>query len=387
MTPRPLRALVRALPLPAAALLSLGVLTAPPVLPVLPAAAIPAAGAAPAAAAAGRTFYVDPARGSDAAPGTSPTTPWRTLTRASVAALLPGDTLRLRRGLRHRGSLEVTEDGTAARRIRVATYGRGTRPVLSDGPECVRVVGDHVTVSGLAARGCGRAGFTLAGSHDAVVGVEAAGSVVGVWVHDDSDHATVARSDVHDNTRMAPGTSGSDDDWGAIGVDVHGDHARVVRNRIRGHVAASPDYGTDGSAVEVYEASYATVARNRASGNLTFTELGGRGSTGSRFAHNLVTGAVRNGSFLMTRGPGQHWGPVVGTTATRNDVRLTGPGSFGFGCYGGCTATHLVMRDNTVSARRYVGWVDGTFASSGNVWSGEVWFPLGPGDRVTALPR
>jgi hypothetical protein len=82
----------------------------------------------------------------------------------------------------------------------------------------------------------------------------------------------------------------------------------------------------------------------------------------------------------MTRGAGQVWGPVIDTVAEGNTVRLTGEKSFGFGCYGGCTPTNLVMRGNTISAGWYVGWVDGTFTTTGNTYRGELWFPLGTGD-------
>jgi hypothetical protein len=82
----------------------------------------------------------------------------------------------------------------------------------------------------------------------------------------------------------------------------------------------------------------------------------------------------------MTRGPGQVWGPVVDTVASGNTVRLTGAKSYGFGCYGACTPAHLVLSDNDIRAGWYVGWVDGTFTTTGNTYRGELWFPLGRGD-------
>ncbi len=84
----------------------------------------------------------------------------------------------------------------------------------------------------------------------------------------------------------------------------------------------------------------------------------------------------------MTRGGEQHWGPVTNTVARGNTVRLTGAKSFGFGCYGGCTPGILTLRRNTISAGWYVGWADGTFRTVENRYRGELWFDLGPGDRM-----
>lgn len=331
-----------------------------------------------------RVFFVDPVAGSDAATGRSASTPWRSLPRA-VEALRPGDTLRLRAGRTHRGPLVLTADGTATSPITITRYGAGRRPRVSPGGSseaCVTIVGDRTRVHGLSVPRCGRAGIAIAGAHDEVRWSTASGSTAGIWVRPGASYALVASNLVRDNDRMAAGTPGADDDYGAFGIEVNGDHTRVTRNVIRGHHATSADYGVDGSAVEVYQAVGTTIDHNRSADNLAFTELGGSRTRDTRVAYNSVTSSLDRSTFLMTRGAGQTWGPVRGTVAEHNSVRLTGAHSFGFGCYGGCTPGILRLQRNILVAGWYVGTVDGRLATTDNLFRGELWFPLGPGDRV-----
>jgi hypothetical protein len=329
----------------------------------------------------GRTFWVDPTTGSDDASGRTRGDAWRSLAQVSATVLRPGDTVRLRAGRNHVGGLRITTDGTANLPITVRTYGTGAQPVVSqDG--CVALAGDWIRVLDVAAVGCGRSGFAIEGAHDTLRRVTASGNVAGVWIREGSSYALVARSLLQDNDLMADGTPGPDDDYGAFGVEVNGDYARVTNNVIRGHQASSPDYGEDGSAVEVYQAIGTTIDGNRSIDNLAFTELGGSRSTHTRVTRNTVTGSLEQGTFLMTRGAGQVWGPVTDTVAEYNDVRLTGAKSFGFGCYGGCTPSILALGHNTIVAGWYAGWADGTFASSDNVYGGEIWFLLSLTDSL-----
>lgn len=339
----------------------------------------------PARKTAGRTFYVDPLLGSDRASGRGPLAAWRSLTKVNADGLRPGDTVLLRAGRRHRGGLDLRVDGTRSRPVTVGRYGRGARPVVAQGG-CVTLRGDWTQVIGLAAVRCGRAGFTVEGAHVVLRDVFATDNVAGVWIREGASYATVSDSVLRDNDRMAGGTPGPDDDYGAFGVEVNGDHARVTRNIISGNRARSADYGEDGSAVEVYQAVGTTIDHNRSIDNLAFTELGGKRTRGTRVAYNSVRSSLRAGSFLMTRGPGQTWGPVVGTVAEHNTVRLTGAKSFGFGCYGGCTPKILTLRRNVIVAGWYAGWADGTFASAQNIYGGEIWFDLARTDS-TASPR
>lgn len=102
------------------------------------AAAMAASGAA---CARGPVAFHLAADGDDARPpahAARAATPWRTLARLDSVALLPGDSVLLRRGDVFPGTLRATGSGTARRPIVYAAYGRGPAPVVS-GTEPLRV--------------------------------------------------------------------------------------------------------------------------------------------------------------------------------------------------------------------------------------------------------
>ncbi len=73
-------------------------------------------------------YYVA-ADGADANAGTSPDAAWRTLARVNAAELLPGDTIRFRRGDTWRGQL-IPKSGGDAGVITYTAYGEGPKPLL-----------------------------------------------------------------------------------------------------------------------------------------------------------------------------------------------------------------------------------------------------------------
>lgn len=89
-------------------------------------------GSPPAGASSAVTYYVSPA-GSDTAAGTSSSTAWRTLRRASGAVLRPGDRLLLQGGHRYAGQIKIGpgEAGSAAKPVVVSSYGRGRATITS----------------------------------------------------------------------------------------------------------------------------------------------------------------------------------------------------------------------------------------------------------------
>jgi hypothetical protein len=80
------------------------------------------------------TYYVSIGTGSDANTGLSPLTPWKTVAKVSTTGLLPGDSVLFKRGEAWKSStvLSFTESGTAERPIVIATYGEGSRPIITD---------------------------------------------------------------------------------------------------------------------------------------------------------------------------------------------------------------------------------------------------------------
>jgi hypothetical protein len=102
-------------------------------------------------AAAPSTYYVDCA-GSDSAAGTSTSTAWRSLDKASAASLAPGDSLLLKRGCRWTGTLTARWNGTSALPITIGSYGSGALPVLENAHENLYATGSYLVIRELATR-------------------------------------------------------------------------------------------------------------------------------------------------------------------------------------------------------------------------------------------
>jgi hypothetical protein len=325
-----------------------------------------------------RTFYVS-AHGGDRATGLSPSHAIGSMAKASALALRPGDRLLLERGGNYDGLLSVASSGTDRAPIVVGAYGHGPRPSVTG--QCIDLAGSWIHLHGLRAHGCAT-GVLTRGQHNTIRRVQADHNMFGVEIASGADHNRVERSHLEDNTTMARNTPGRTDDYGAIGVLVQGDHARVSHNLFRGQVARSADFGTDGSAVEIYGAIGTRVDHNVAKDNRAFTELGNARTRDTRYVANVSRSKLPASEFLVTRGFGDEFGPVAGTTATHNLVANTGPEAQGFWCAGGCTASTLTLTGNMIYAAARVGYVQGRIGGRRNTYGGGVLeFPLLPGDR------
>ena len=99
---------------------------------------------------------------------------------------------------------------------------------------------------------------------------------------------------------------------------------------------------------------------NTANNNRTFTELGNNRSADTTYAYNQVTSNLQDSEFLITRGDADYFGPVRGTVAVNNSVKLTGANSLGFSCYAGCTAglLHALQQHLDVAGR--IGYLEGS---------------------------
>ncbi len=344
----------------------LGALT---VLAALALAATPAGATAAAGTSAGpQTYYVSPA-GSDSAGGRSPSTAWRSLSRVNRASLHPGDRVRLRGGSTFPagGGLKVTASGTGAEPIVVQSYGTGTARISGSSDSCVVVSGSWVRVRELAVTGCTWAGVDVRGDHVDVGRVDAGGSWAGVQVERGASYTTVKNSYIHDNVRATPHTSGSNDDSGAWGVLVNGDHTTINDNTIRRHDIASRDYGRDGAAVEVFAAQHTVIEDNLGTGNQTFTEVGGEPGSletaGLVVRDNRVTNTATR-TFFTTVHAGDAFGTASGVELDDNSVRLTGASSVGVFCGPRCTPKVLHVSGNTISAPGGAVQAEGTYGGS-----------------------
>lgn len=347
------------------------------------AAVLPLAMADASVAASGSTTYYFAPDGNDNAAGTTPGTALRSPWKVEQLNLQPGDKVLFKRGGTYQGKAGVWRSGTAAKRITIGAYGTGAKPKLTNpGDFCLMLGASHVTVTDLLLTDC-RVGLWVRGTDNVITKIEASRNMHGIEVDAGSVRTKVVRNHLHHNDKMAANTPGTFDDYGAVGVVVGGDDTEVAYNRINDNWAPSADFGTDGSAVEIYGGIGTVVHHNVASNNRTFTELGNSRSADTTYAYNVATSTLRDSEFLITRGSNDYFGPVKGTVAVNNTVKLTGSNSRGFICYAGCSKDLFAMYNNIFDVAGQVGNLDGPRAGGNNIyWRGDMWsVTLLPGDR------
>src|SRR3972149_3384833 len=336
------------------------------------------------------TYYLDSANGADSNSGTSATSAWRSVQKASNSLLRPGDRLLLGRGQTFVGELSISESGTAAAPIVVGAFGDGAQPVITGGGDCVEISGSQVVVHGIHLDNCSWAGlqFATGASFNIAAGNVMTRNVVGAHAEDGSANNRIVGNQIADNTKMSRLTSTPDnDDSGAFGVLLNGDMNEVGYNVISGHDTFSYDYGRDGAAVEVFGGQSNRIHHNLALENDAFSELGNPRSSANTFDYNVVRSSLPQSIFLVTRGAEDRNGPVLSTRLHNNTVLLTGANSQGFVCHAGCGADILFLRNNIFQASLKAGYADGAIDEDHNLYyGGQVQLTMGP-NSIIANPR
>lgn len=233
-----------------------------------------------------RTFHVDSRTGNDTADGLSPEAAWRSLAKVQTTKLVPGDTIRFKRGSQFSGMLTLTGSGTADANIVLTDYGdpadpapaftnRAFDPAAGEFGNCIRLQGSfirvenlffHETVAGLS----GRIGFETMWELGAVhISVTAQHCVVrnnefvdcGVGIKSYGEGAVIQRNLLRDCNRIL-----KEWNWGPIAIWLGGDHQDVGHNRIFNYRAEDARInwgpngygrGADGSAFEIDDARVA----------------------------------------------------------------------------------------------------------------------------------
>ncbi|MEV0621876.1 hypothetical protein AB0I81_51755 [Nonomuraea sp. NPDC050404] len=354
-------------------------------------------GAGTASAAAAPVYYLDSVGGNDAAAGTSQSTAWKSLAKASSATLPPGAKLLLRRGGTWSGQLLISDSGNAAAPIVVDAYGTGAAPVVKGDTEaCVHLRGNHIELYNLQigvsqdAGRCSWAGVKVTGSDNVVEKNHITGAAAGVFIETSARYTAVTSNDFVDNNHMStltPTEQNPNDDSGAFAILVQGDDSNIAWNTITGSIAFSYDYELDGAAVEIFLGSRNRVHHNIAVDNDTFTELGTStnddgstndpdGTSGNVFEYNAIYGA-KGRAGLITRGPRhddgrlEPNGPVSGTVFRNNSINLPNADAEGVVCDAGCTNAHLSLSQNVVAAAKKSGYAEAGFTDNHhNVFSG-----------------
>jgi hypothetical protein len=238
-----------------------------------------------------------------------------------------GRTYAFQRGATYTGTLTITADN-----VTIRNYGTGRYPVLSRSSEgdVIKVSGsgDHIANVRLtghgyqAVSGCGSAttagyevGIDITGSHDSVHAVIAYGNLyAGIYVETAGSYAWISGSEFNDVNSLNPSNLGS----GAFGILLWGSHNTITDDSFLNQSTCSPDFGKDGSGVEIYHGSNNLISNSTGINDTDFTELGGAGATGNSYTDDTFTAP---GEFLVTRGSGDSAdGPVHNTTMTGDVV-------------------------------------------------------------------
>jgi hypothetical protein len=356
------------------------------------------------AVGAATTYYVDCAAGNDTNAGTSTGRPWKSLSKANNAPLQPGGSLLLKRGCTWTGPLQAKWNGTSSAPITIGAYGSGAQPRIQNARDNVVITGTYQVIRDLFTRadapgydaGCNnqpagwRVGFRFmsGAAHNTLRDSTATGLYIGILAGSGSHHNRIISNTLMNNNMIDADTSS---DAGAVGITLAGDDNEVSYNTISGSDACSRHYGRDGSAIEVYGGRRNSIHHNRARENNTFTELGNSRSADNTYAYNEVTSSLPSATFLVTRGPNNKYGPVYGTAVYNTTVYLTGSSSYALQCYGGCSPSVLVFRNNIVWGEDRIGYADAPFDEGNNIyWRSDgappIWFSTSSSSRK-ADPR
>lgn len=324
------------------------------------------------------TYHIDCFDGSDLLSGTSAAHPWRSLSRASQAELLPGDRLLLRRGCTWRGPLTVAWNGTATLPINIGGYGEGDLPIIENALANVEIEGSFLVIEGIHARADAarinrRCADARVGSHigfrlmrgaafNVLRNSIASDLLRGIRIEAGAHHNTIVHNKLRDNDMQ----SERENPEGGVGIALRGDDNEVAYNVISGSNTCSPAHGWDGSAVEVFGGQRNRIHHNTALDNHNFSELGNARSADNVYAYNHVESTLATARFLTTRGGGR-WGPVQGTQVYNNSVYLTGVQSRAVSCSNGCGPDILHLYNNVLWATE-AGSADALFDEGHNIF-------------------
>jgi hypothetical protein len=340
-----------------------------------------------------RTYYVDCSQGKDSHDGLSKDSAWKSIRQANKADLKPGDSLLFKRGCSWKGTLVANWHGTSTQRILIGVYGTGSLPKIQDGyTSDVRITGSFQIIQGIHAtlstppdpdpkcnnqpRGW-KAGFAFGpgSSYNIVRASQATRLTIGVYFDPGSDHNKLWNSNITDNNVLAEMTKHSG--HGATGVSLHGNYNEVARNYFANNRAlCSFDGVLESISIELYTASNSNIHHNTVYNDRVFIEMGSSKnwiSENNTVAYNLQStdyaSSKLGARFLVTRGYGHKFGPILETKMFNNVVYLTGKKSKGVTCEK-CGTNILTARNNIIWANDEPFSCDKVFVESNNIYWG-----------------
>jgi hypothetical protein len=338
----------------------------------------------------GITYYVDCKAGNDNNNGKSNSAAWKSITRANKAELKPGDRLLLKRGCSWVGPLDASWQGTASNPILIGAYGSGELPIIRDAYLTnVRITGKYLIVENLHAtmvkdlnpdphclnQPRGRKigfGFGDTAAHNVLRHSKATKLSIGVSTAFKSHHNKILYNTITDNNMVWELTQSSTS--GATGILLHGNNNEIARNFFARNRPICTYTGVRGGiSIELYGASNSNIHHNIIQGDRVFTELGSSPDYVARnnvFAYNLhissYSASTYGARFVVTRGYGHKFGPVIGTKVYHNVVYFTGTGSKGVTC-DMCGTDILTLKNNILWASQPFA-VDNVFTEAANIF-------------------
>lgn len=258
---------------------------------------------------AATTYYVDSQSGNDGNSGTSPGQAWRTMEKVGDTTFSAGDSILFRRNQTftiNNNGMFLNGNGNSESRITLGSYGSGDPPVLSNTNTSnkftyvIGVWGPYWTIQDIKIDSLNdniiEDGIRVWDNANNVIiqNNHITGVAKGIKLHG-SD--SIIRNNLIHDLIMLINTPGGDDDVGAIGVEVTRNGSvvsdvQIHNNTFKNLKQHSYDYGTDGAAVEFYDASDGVRVFNNWIENVdSMTEFGsGNNQTISNitFHHNIV---------------------------------------------------------------------------------------------------
>ena len=95
----------------------------------------------------GADYYIDSVEGLDTNDGLSTRKPWKSHMKVESASLAAGDVVHFKKGSAFSGNIRISESGTAAKPIRLTSYGTGELPKFTN-PSSLDASGNAIILGG-----------------------------------------------------------------------------------------------------------------------------------------------------------------------------------------------------------------------------------------------
>ena len=215
-------------------------------------------------------YYIDSNNGDDENDGTSPDSPWKTLSKVSSMTFQPGDNIYFKRGTMYSGCAVIKGDGTKNNPITVSAYGSGdslkfTNPNYNDhNGNAMQIRGDYIIVENLYFHhtapapheptyeevwSVGALHVSLGSDHVIIRNNEFANIPKAIQSY--SEYSLITNNYIHDNNNTQDNGFLGYPGWGPIGIQLGIGNQEVCYNVIENMYVAGGRWGADGGAIEI----------------------------------------------------------------------------------------------------------------------------------------